>query len=189
MSYTRELESGHYIYPTGETVNFNGTDISDKALNVFLFKLFNYRKDEFMDRIDKGRREIETHLSRRMIASSDEEAENLEKQRKEISEKTYLVYESNNKPSEKNMEIFIDNRSTLQEISCFFGGVLEDILKQTKENENFKSLSSEQKDEEVKGLIEIYQVIFNSLSQRIIDLSDNKNEINLKDLNKNKASE
>lgn len=186
MSYTRSLESGHYIWPDGENVNFDDKIVSNEAVDIFLFKLFNFRKTEFMDRIEKGKTKILNNLQHRLLSEdlSEEDKKEIEDRIKQLSGKTYMIYESNKNVAEKNMEIFIDTRSTLQEISCFFGGVLEDIFKVTKESKDFKSLSSEQKDEEVKGLIEIYQTIFNSLSQRIIDLSDNKKDINLDDLNK-----
>lgn len=186
MSYTRMLESGHYIWPSDIDVDFDGIKVPNEALDIFLFKLFNFRKTEFMERIENGKEKILNNLEYRLLNDklSEEDEKEIRDRIKQLSGKTYMIYESNKDVSEKNIEIFIDTRSTLQEISCFFGEVLEDILKVTKEDKNFKSLSSEQKDEEVKGLIEIYQTIFNSLSQRIIDLSDNKKDINLEDLNR-----
>lgn len=195
MSYCRILESGHYIWPDGENIHFDEVEVPDETINIFLYKLFNNRKDEFLERIKDGNEKVLKGLQLRLQDESLNELERkcINELIEETENKDYYVYESNEDTSKKNIEVFIDKRSTLQEISCFFGGILEDVLKLTKDSNSFKNLSSEQKDEEVKGLIEIYQVMFNSLSQRILDLSDNKQNLDLKELNKlnneNKTSE
>jgi len=58
MSYCR---LPYYIYP-----NFNGTvcfdvfgDIPDDVVNIFLYKLYTYRKEEFDKRIKDGQNELE----------------------------------------------------------------------------------------------------------------------------------
>lgn len=58
MSYCRQP---YYIYP-----NINGTvcfdvfgDIPDDVVNVFLYKLYIYRKEEFDKRVQDGQKELE----------------------------------------------------------------------------------------------------------------------------------
>lgn len=62
MSYTRSLESGHYIYPSVDgTVNFDGIDIEDEAVDIFIYKLFKNRKKEFYQRYKHGKQIIQQH--------------------------------------------------------------------------------------------------------------------------------
>lgn len=60
MSYTRSLESGYYIYPTGETVEFvvSQASVSNEEIDVFLYKLYNKRKTEFFKRVKNGKKII-----------------------------------------------------------------------------------------------------------------------------------
>lgn len=58
MSYCRQP---YYIYP-----NINGTvvfdifgDIPDEVVNIFLYKLYNFRNDEFIERTEKGRKSLD----------------------------------------------------------------------------------------------------------------------------------
>ena len=186
MSYARPLETGHYIWSDGENLNFDDKVVPEEAVNIFLFKLFNYRKGEFIERIDSGRKIASDYLLNFRLLDeslSEEDRKEIKDRAEEMSLKSYAVYDSNKDQSGKNIEVFIDTRSTLQEVICYFGSIFEDLLKLTKDGESFKKLSSEQKDEEVKQLIKVCQVIFNSLSQRIIDLSDNKNNLKIDELN------
>lgn len=60
MSYTRSLESGYYIYPTDETVEFvvSQASVSNEEIDVFLYKLYNKRKTEFFKRVKNGKKII-----------------------------------------------------------------------------------------------------------------------------------
>lgn len=58
MSYCRQP---YYIYP-----NINGTvvfdifgDIPDEVVNIFLYKLYNFRNDEFVERTELGRKALD----------------------------------------------------------------------------------------------------------------------------------
>ncbi|NRU52418.1 hypothetical protein [Clostridium beijerinckii] len=58
MSYCRQP---YYIYP-----NINGTvifdifgDIPDEVVNIFLYKLYNFRNDEFIERTELGRKALD----------------------------------------------------------------------------------------------------------------------------------
>lgn len=60
MSYTRSGESGYYIYPTDETVEFvvSQASVSNEEIDIFLYKLFSKRKSEFFKRIKNGKKLI-----------------------------------------------------------------------------------------------------------------------------------
>ena len=63
MSYTRVRESGHYIFPGGDYVDFNGVTIPDDEVDVFIYKLFNIcGGNELRERYDHGSRVIDNHL-------------------------------------------------------------------------------------------------------------------------------
>lgn len=59
MSYGRIVETGHYIWPDGDGIYFDGTYIPDEAINVFLARIYDFRKDEFEQRVQLGRKIIE----------------------------------------------------------------------------------------------------------------------------------
>lgn len=59
MSYARPLETGIYIWSDGENINFNLTKVPEKYINIFLARLYDNKKDEFLDRIEQGRKLIE----------------------------------------------------------------------------------------------------------------------------------
>lgn len=59
MSYARMLETGTYIWPDGENVNFKTTPISNSDINIFLARLYDTRRNEFKERALEGRRLIE----------------------------------------------------------------------------------------------------------------------------------
>lgn len=65
MSYTRIKESGFYIYPCVDNkkdgVQFTTSFISNKELNVFLYKLFTKRPIEVLKRICDGRNTIKKY--------------------------------------------------------------------------------------------------------------------------------
>lgn len=63
MSYARILETGYYIYPdiNGNVVFTTGEEISNNEIDVFLYKLFNNRKEEFDKRIEHGKKLVEEH--------------------------------------------------------------------------------------------------------------------------------
>ena len=59
MSYTRWNESGHYIWGGQSHVNFDGVEIEDDAIDVFLYKLYEVRggdDEEFWHRYEHGKR-------------------------------------------------------------------------------------------------------------------------------------
>jgi len=58
MSYARILETGTYIWPDGENINFNTTPISNTDINIFLAKLYDTRRKEFRERVKEGRKLI-----------------------------------------------------------------------------------------------------------------------------------
>lgn len=58
MSYGRILETGHYIWPDENGIHFDDEYIPNETINVFLAKLYDYRRKEFKDRIKQGRRSI-----------------------------------------------------------------------------------------------------------------------------------
>lgn len=58
MSYTRSLESNHYIYPTDASVVFDGAEVSNECIDVFLYKLYTTRRKEFKERIRNGKNVI-----------------------------------------------------------------------------------------------------------------------------------
>ena len=58
MSYGRILETGHYIWPDKNGIHFDDEYIPNETINVFLAKLYDYRRKEFKDRIKQGRRSI-----------------------------------------------------------------------------------------------------------------------------------
>lgn len=63
MSYTRSGESGYYIYPTDETVEFvvSQASVSNEEIDIFLYKLFSKRKSEFFKRIKHGKKLIKDY--------------------------------------------------------------------------------------------------------------------------------
>lgn len=58
MSYARILETGTYIWPDGENVNFNITAIPNNDIDIFLAKLYDTRRKEFKERVRNGRKLI-----------------------------------------------------------------------------------------------------------------------------------
>ena len=64
MSYARILETGYYIYPDIENnvVFTAGETISNNEIDVFLYRLYNNRKEEFNKRLENGKRLIEEHI-------------------------------------------------------------------------------------------------------------------------------
>lgn len=58
MSYGRILETGHYIWPDENGIHFDNEYIPNETINVFLAKIYDYRRKEFKDRIKQGRRSI-----------------------------------------------------------------------------------------------------------------------------------
>jgi hypothetical protein len=58
MSYCREP---YYIYPNvNETVVFDSFgSIPDEVVNIFLYKIYNFRNEEFMKRVENGRKALE----------------------------------------------------------------------------------------------------------------------------------
>ena len=58
MSYGRIIEIGHYIWPDSDGIYFDGTYIPDETINVFLARIYDLRKKEFKQRIQKGRKII-----------------------------------------------------------------------------------------------------------------------------------
>ena len=59
MSYTRWNESGYYIWGGQNHVNFDGVEIEDDAIDVFLYKLYEVRggdDEEFWLRYEHGKR-------------------------------------------------------------------------------------------------------------------------------------
>ena len=58
MSYARILETGSYIWPDGENVNFNTIAVPNNDINIFLAKLYDTRRKEFKERIKEGRKLI-----------------------------------------------------------------------------------------------------------------------------------
>lgn len=63
MSYARILETGYYIYPDidNNVVFTSGEQISNDEIDVFLYRLFTNRKEEFNKRLENGKRVIEEH--------------------------------------------------------------------------------------------------------------------------------
>lgn len=61
MSYTRVNESNHYIYPTSESVVFDFTKVDNDAVDIFLYKLYKFRRKEFKQRINHGKSLINEH--------------------------------------------------------------------------------------------------------------------------------
>lgn len=59
MSYARPLETGTYIWSDGNTMNFNLIKVPETDINIFLAKLYDTRQDEFLDRLEQGRKLIE----------------------------------------------------------------------------------------------------------------------------------
>lgn len=62
MSYARPLETGHYIWSDGEELDFDGTKVPEEAVNVFLYKLYKYRDEEFNERLKLGRQAIDKNM-------------------------------------------------------------------------------------------------------------------------------
>lgn len=58
MSYGRILETGHYIWPDENGVHFDNDYIPNETLNIFLAKIYDYRHNEFKNRVKQGRRSI-----------------------------------------------------------------------------------------------------------------------------------
>jgi ribosomal protein S18 acetylase RimI-like enzyme len=58
MSYTRPGESGHYIFAGSDYVDFTCESVSNDAIDVFLYKLYNRRDNEFWERYHRGSRII-----------------------------------------------------------------------------------------------------------------------------------
>ena len=61
MSYARMLETGSYIWSDGTYLNFFDTRVSEDDINIFLYKLYTTRPEEFKERINKGKLLIEEH--------------------------------------------------------------------------------------------------------------------------------
>lgn len=63
MSYARILETGYYIYPDIENnvVFTSGKEISNDEIDVFLYKLYTNRREEFNKRIKNGKKIIKEH--------------------------------------------------------------------------------------------------------------------------------
>lgn len=58
MSYCKYSETGYYIYPDSENVVFEETAISNKQIDIFLYRLYRFRKKEFKQRLKNGRKLI-----------------------------------------------------------------------------------------------------------------------------------
>jgi len=61
MAYTRWNESGNYIYGGTDHVSFNGINIDDDEIDVFIYKLYERQRsggDEFWERYEHGVRVI-----------------------------------------------------------------------------------------------------------------------------------
>jgi len=65
MSYARPNGTGHYIWhdDSKNNVVFNTTKVSDEEIDIFLYKLFLTRPDEFKERILHGKALIFNWLS------------------------------------------------------------------------------------------------------------------------------
>lgn len=61
MSYTRYLESRNYIWPDDKGVNFNNVFINNDTLDIFLYKIYTNRQQEFLDRINHGKQLIDNY--------------------------------------------------------------------------------------------------------------------------------
>ena len=75
MSYTRALESGHYIWSDGENLNLDDKVVSEDLIDIFLYKLYTNRREEFDERIKHGRALI--HNSKKEIKEIEEWPKNL----------------------------------------------------------------------------------------------------------------
>lgn len=55
MSYCR---LPHYIYPTGYGINFlsSNAEVSNDEIDIFLYKIFLTRRDEFIKRVEHGKK-------------------------------------------------------------------------------------------------------------------------------------
>lgn len=58
MSYCRSREAGTYIWSDSEYMHFNDIEVSERDINIFLSKLYDYRKKELKERIELGRKII-----------------------------------------------------------------------------------------------------------------------------------
>jgi len=66
MSYTRVGESGRYIWCGGNYANFGIEVVVDEDIDVFLYKLFKTRPDEFWQRYHHGSRIIENYSGKKI---------------------------------------------------------------------------------------------------------------------------
>ena len=66
MSYTRVGESGRYIWCGGNYVDFSCEVVVDEDIDVFLYKLFKTRPDEFWQRYHHGSRIIENYSTKKI---------------------------------------------------------------------------------------------------------------------------
>lgn len=56
MSYCR---NPYYIYSDGDSLHFDDIKVDENMINVFLYELVEYRKDELNERVKKGKEAIE----------------------------------------------------------------------------------------------------------------------------------
>lgn len=61
MSYARPLETGHYIWSDGETMDFDSIKVDEESVNVFLYKLYKTRNKEFKERLKLGKQAIDNY--------------------------------------------------------------------------------------------------------------------------------
>lgn len=59
MSYARPIETGSYIYSDGNYLHINLIKVPEDDINIFLYKLYTTRRDEFNNRLEKGKSLIE----------------------------------------------------------------------------------------------------------------------------------
>ena len=64
MSYARYGSTGHYIWCDGDSVHFDITQVSDKEIDIFLYKIFLTRQVEFKERILHGRELVSDWMSK-----------------------------------------------------------------------------------------------------------------------------
>lgn len=113
MSYTRSGESGYYIYPTDETVEFvvSQASVSNEEIDIFLYKLFNRRKSEFFKRIKHGKKLIKDYERNEAISTINSIKNYKEKSLSEYDLNRYRkMYKYMETSSDRDMlRIFIEN--------------------------------------------------------------------------------
>ena len=66
MSYTRPRESGHYIFASSDYVDFTCETVPNNDIDVFLYKLYSKRNNEFWARYHHGSRIINNFQNRKI---------------------------------------------------------------------------------------------------------------------------